>query len=791
VLLLLLMLFAQLAFGARRLSLTSDELPHFASGYTYLARGETWHIPSLGNPPLILAWIGLPVLLGAPDIPVETLPNWGDPVLQPYFRAMFPLLGPIQRLEVAGRTPVMLLAVVLGGLVYRWAADHFGPSGGILALTLVTFDPTLLAHSQLATIDTGVTLLGFATFFIAQRATSKRRQRAAWAGGVGLLAGLTLAAKMSGLIWVGLALGTKFVLEVSTGKGPMARRWRQALSLALITSSVAVCVLWAVYGFRIGPIQLAGRSFPLPATNHWRGLGEQMSSPALRLMYLAGETKHGGWWWYFPLAYLIKNPLPLLVVWISGLGLLIWRQRRRPTILAFLLGFPIVYSLIAMASGLNIGYRHMLPVHPFLHVVAAQWATVRVDTGRRHGIVQSLLRITAAVLIAWYVAGALTIYPHYLVYFNEAVGGPEEGYRYLVDSNLDWGQEYKALKRTLAQVDTQPPLRIGHRWYVGPEQYGIEYEPLPPLPAASTALDARLDPPPGTYALGATLLYRGYGDLSRYEWFRHQAPIARPGYGLFVFEVEPHEPSFEGWIAQCNWPAAPLNAETIQAEFHSPPQHALFFDCRQSWLYPDGGEVEGWYAFHQDALNAGGAFLADHTARTERVYVHKKDDTLAPAFQLFRHRPGLRVAPTANPVWPAQVESARDLTTALKDVALPPVRLDGPLTFLGYRRVPSEETLVVETWWEVQERPTRPLSVMAHWVDDSGRHVAVADGLGVPIDSWRVGDVLVQAHRFPGVQETDGWFVTGAYWLDTQARHPLSDMPNSDSLFIRLDNDVK
>ncbi len=31
--------------------------------------------------------------------------------------------------------------------------------------------------------------------------------------------------------------------------------------------------------------------------------------------------------------------------------------------------------------------------------------------------------------------------PHQFTYFNEAGGGPENGYKHLLGSNVDWGQD--------------------------------------------------------------------------------------------------------------------------------------------------------------------------------------------------------------------------------------------------------------------------------------------------------------------------------------------------------------
>jgi hypothetical protein len=815
--LLLLVFFAQLALGSRQLSLTSDEPPHLGAGYTYLTTGETWHIPSLGNPPLIIAWIALPTALANPRIPLQILPNWGAFALPPYFRALFPLLGPVEQLEVAGRVPVMLLGVLLGSLVFRWAADLFGYKGGLLALALMVFDPTMVAHAQLATIDVGVTMLGFATFFVCWRSLAWRRSGLWWDVGIGLLAGATMAAKVSGVVWVGLVVGMTLVVEVVRSAGQKPGFFRKTWFLVRRTATigaVALLFLWGIYGFRVGPVSVGSYVLTVPASHHWEGLLQQMASPAIRLMFLAGEAGVGGWWWYFPFAFLIKNPVPLLAIWIGAIVLSVWHRSLTLVDFLFLLAFPAVYMAVAIYSKVNIGYRHLLPIHPFLYVLAAQLPSRRFTRPLGAKSVTGNLRegrVLWVGLWVWYVVGTLRVFPHYLAYFNELAGGPRNGYRYLVDSNLDWGQGFKALKKELDRLDVRSPLRLGHHWYVGPESYGVEYEPLPPLPGAPAVFSPRFDPPPGTYVLGATLLQRGSGDLEQYEWFKHHDPIAQPGYALFVYRVDPHQPPAT-WIAQCVEPAAPLDEEVIAREFHTQPLRRVYFDCTQSWIYPEDGQTSGWYALHDQVLQAGGPFWQPHLDQAHLSYVHDRYDGIGPAFRLYEFSPGMqgvavtstaRVAPPG--MSPAQVAAERPLVEA-------PLQLDGPLDFVGYRLVEATpEAVALETWWrvtEVGDAGARPLSIMAHLVGDDGHPVGVADGLGVPVEVWQAGDVLVQYHHFPlapGEWGSDAdaplpvsgrgwgrdlvsdaplpvsgrgseglWLQTGVYWLDTLERQAVA-----------------
>jgi hypothetical protein len=129
----------------------------------------------------------------------------------------------------------------------------------------------------------------------------------------------------------------------------------------------------------------------------------------------------------------------------------------------------------------------------------------------------------------------------------------------------------------------------------------------------------------------------------------------------------------------------------------------------------------------------------------------------------------VRIAPLG--LNPEQTLAERQAITA-------PLTIEGPLDFLGYRLLDlNDDALVAETWWRVTATTTRPLSIMAHLIDMDGSVVAVADGLGVPVDGWHVGDTLVQYHNFPlpPAEKRNGlWMQSGVYWLDTLERHIIS-----------------
>ncbi|PYV01569.1 MAG: hypothetical protein DMG10_17265, partial [Acidobacteria bacterium] len=254
--------------------------------------------------------------------------------------------------------------------------------------------------------------------------------------------------------------------------------------------------------------------------------------------FLMGEVRPGGWWYYFLVTFLIKTPIPLLLilVWSAFVQRAFWREDSVRT--AFVVGPPLMYFMAISASGWNIGHRHLLPVHPFLFVFVSAlipWVSQR----------PKVVKSGIAALVCWYVLCSAWISPHYLAYFNELAGGPDRGGRYLVDSNLDIGQDLKGLKR---YMDEHGIRRVWLAYFgqASPDYYKISYDYLPSyviFEPQNVNPDAfrfeRLPPLRGTVAISATLLYGAYMQTTNYfELYRQQKPVAKIGYSIFIYRFE-------------------------------------------------------------------------------------------------------------------------------------------------------------------------------------------------------------------------------------------------------------
>jgi len=253
--LLLWLLFAQAVGGAVISSLTFDEGPHLAVGYATLRTGDFRLQPVHIHPPLVNVLAAMPLLLD-PSLPdPRSIPGWDIASLSAITDTIVWQHRPPDGIALAGRLPIILLAVLLGAFVYRWAADLAGWKAGLLALFLYALDPNIVAHAQVITTDMGVTVFGFVALYclFKYRISNIKFQRW-WLGGAGVALGAALATKVT----AGLLAPLLAVVVLLTGREAFRLRVWRVVVIGLITFGV----VWAVYGFEVG--RAPGLPFSVP-----------------------------------------------------------------------------------------------------------------------------------------------------------------------------------------------------------------------------------------------------------------------------------------------------------------------------------------------------------------------------------------------------------------------------------------------------------------------------------------------------------------------------------------------
>ena len=232
-----------------------------------------------------------------------------------------------------------------------------------------------------------------------------------------------------------------------------------------------------------------------------------------------GKYFYGGSLWGFIVAFIIKTPIPFLAfLFFTG-----WVVLRQKSIFFknqfFIWGLSLIIFVTTAICAISLHLKYILPVYPLLCICISQM--VNFDVVRK-----AKWRAGLILLCLWYAGSALWIHPYYLSYFNELIGGPSQGYKYLVDSNLDWGQDLKLLKNYL-EMKGIIDIKLAYFGTGNPGYYGIRYEKLKPFSLSK-----------GIIVISATYLQSVHEARGSYDWLKCYAPIARIGYTMFVYNIK-------------------------------------------------------------------------------------------------------------------------------------------------------------------------------------------------------------------------------------------------------------
>ncbi len=543
---------------------TVDEPVHLLAGYSYLKWGDFRVNPE--HPPLAKLWAALPLLFmdikdPRPGRPLwDLIPQTSDPKFATYVaQDMLFVDNDAETIFFFAKLQMIALAICLGCFVYHWSDRLFGPTAALISLVIYCFDPNIIAHSQIVHTD-----IAFSTFsFIGTYYFYYSLQKFNWRHLLlaSLSFGLTAITKYSfisiGAVWLILGLTTLLSAtpqQCDIGTRRLVKnRWTKFgifIIILLCSGITAYCAIWAVYGFRFAAVPSGAQALSmnevlpesLPLKNFFTMLIEYRLFPEAwiygqafvlrdlsRKMYFMGELSSEGFWSYFPVTFLVKTPLPIIFLLIAATWY--WVRNSRERLLGRdLLIPPVVYFTIAVLSRLNIGVRHILPIYPFLFVflggaVVAMWR----DASRS-------VRAGLACLAIWYLCSSVNIYPHYLAFFNELVGGPRFGHRVLVDSNLDWGQDVKGLKRWMAEkgIDKIQWIYFG---YVNPEYYGIDTVGLPGGSLGYVPPSTRSANTPRYLAVSANYLAL-FPDQPFIKALADKKRVATIGYSIHVYDMD-------------------------------------------------------------------------------------------------------------------------------------------------------------------------------------------------------------------------------------------------------------
>jgi hypothetical protein len=585
---LLILLAVQAIRSMQKKSVTVDEIMYITAGYYHLKTGDFQL--NMTNPPFMKLLSALPLLALDLKLPpmTDNPKNWTLIEHWRYSRSfLYENLVDADKILFIARLPIVLLSIILAVFVFLWSTELYSAKAGLFALLLYSFSPNILAHSRLATHDLGLTAFMFISSYFFWKYIKLPSARSLIL--CGFFFGLAMLTKTTAIFLIPIFVLYTFICMLRknglriyeklpfVGRIPHSRTsLRQFSSLTfsiLLISLLGLIILNIGYGFQ-------GSLKPLSTSNNHQAVYQRLPinntmtrllsdvflesllpipSPYAKLLkfqsqltansggvYFAGKLYSPGLWYLMIVSFFLKTPIPLLILLAISITYMILQKENFEAewlILSFILVLMFIFSYL---SNVNVGLRYVLPIYPFFHVLASRVFTL--DFAR-----QNLAKGLILALSAWYVLGAISIHPHYLAYFNEFIGGPQNGYKYLADSNIDWGQDLKGLKHYMEDNQINK-IKLAYFGSADVNYYGIDYDYLPSVGLTpkkpgqywwyemNADYKSRIEPRKGTIAISATLLaspsWMTKKFRNTYDWLREYEPVDNVGYSILIYKIE-------------------------------------------------------------------------------------------------------------------------------------------------------------------------------------------------------------------------------------------------------------
>lgn len=536
-----------------RKSITVDELVMIPSAYYHLVDGDFQLVYE--HPPLSKILAAVPLLFVQPN---ESKVNAADSQPggvneQAVDRSAF---WNINKNHVAAisfwtRVPMILLTLALGVLIFIFARMLFCARAAVFAVALFSLEPTMLAHGRVVQTDV-VAAFGYLLFFMALYWywSAANWQRAAL---VGVAAAVAILAKYSMLL-VGLVLAPAFIILWW-----LSSRRRTVVAHAVVVILAMLVAINAAYFFQHAPLNNLDHTW---ITSNFPSRPQTMILVAEWLSYivpkefvlgiffqlahnreghsasLLGMYSQTGWWYYFPVAFALKTTIPFLLLSITSTGGTIYRFiQTRDFKFAWLLIPTMVYSVFVLFSDINIGVRYLLPMFPFLMIMAAGLLDYLFDMRR------AFARVLVVLFVTWIGVEAVRAYPNHMSYMNQ-IASRAPHWWYLSDSNVEWGDDVRGLALYLQQrgetrVSDATLGGFGILSFYGIERVDplVKHEEGTELPRylaiGASYLNGSTVPwgPPGS---GRDTLS---GRVHFFNDYRNQTPEAIIGNSIYIFRV--------------------------------------------------------------------------------------------------------------------------------------------------------------------------------------------------------------------------------------------------------------
>ncbi len=567
-------------------SLIVDEVPHIGAGYSYIVKHDMHLNPE--HPPLAkdLAGIALATFLNLKQTAFTNL-QWTGAVngQWEFGRALIYTTGnDADAITRVARLPMLLFFAASAFILFAWSRRLFGTTGAALALLLFSFSPTVLAHMRFVTTDVPALagVLAATFFFIAYL------RRPGWRTFIiaSVVTGLALLTKFSVVLLVpyfGLLAMLWGWLHARSIKRRVQDTLMWGIRSVAVFAAATIIIVWPTYVYHTWsyPVERQQSNTtsllaPFPNRTIVDSVVWASDKPVLRAMswYATGllmalQRAEGdntitwlgrvvptGGLWYFPLVYLLKEPLSWWALAFIALMIALMRgsavpKRSWERVVAWSKGnFDIVamgiwlvlYWAVSIRSPLNIGIRHILPAFPFAIMLVAGQIAFFIEHLKKHEARElRIFSLTIVLLLAWGVFEQVRVFPSYLSYFNQLAGGPSGGRMFVTDSNLDWGQELKRLGDFVNKNDI-PKLQLDYFGWADPTYYmDGHFVPVHDSTYVDSRDFLRRNPAGGWIAVSATYFQHSISrdNAMGYRWLNAYTPVASIGNSMLVWHITP------------------------------------------------------------------------------------------------------------------------------------------------------------------------------------------------------------------------------------------------------------
>ena len=570
-----------------------DEIPHIGAGYSYVTKLD--HRLNPEHPPLAkdLAGIALKIY-GIKDAPAFESKFWQEDINGQWEfgrKLIFNSGNDAVRVGRFAKLPVFIFFILSAIIVFLWAKQLSGYSAALLALFLFAFSPTVLAHSRFVTTDVpalfGVLLSSYFFVHYLKNQSKKNLAMAGVAFGVAELTKFSLF--LLAPFFIVLAIAYAFLNSPSKFRSII---YNLKSTIAIIAIGY-IAIVWPVYVVHTWnyPIErqhadtkdllgsygnrlFADRVIELSDKPVLRGLAEYglgllmvtQRSTGGNTTYFMGEVRSTAWPQYFPIVYFLKEPLSFWLLLITALLFLSAKMKITNYKLQItniknwskdnfdkfaMLAWLALYWFVSIRANLNIGVRHMMPIYGFTFILLSGGLVSIYKSFQNSKKKLYTFNFLLLTLLGWYLYENLKIYPYYLTYFNQvallrpswAPAGPgyiPGGHNYVVDSNLDWGQD---LKRLADWVEKNNIKKISLDYFGWSDQTYYLKDKLVWIWAGkyNNPREFLVDNPDGGYIAVSATFYMGSREKpeTSYAWLDDYKPLTVIGNSIFVWYISP------------------------------------------------------------------------------------------------------------------------------------------------------------------------------------------------------------------------------------------------------------